>query len=199
MSQRYMKRLYDLRTFARFLNDALSNMDDLRAASRNGVSKPFGERIMLAVTEVNGCRYCSYFHSRQALEAGVSQTEIKGLMSGEIASAPEEEQVALLFAQHYAETAGLPDEAALNRLRETYGEGKARGIVAYIRMIMIGNVYGNAFDAFRHRAMLKPVSVSTLGQELGVLIGGGALIPWIMFRNLLRRGAARRDHLTSET
>jgi hypothetical protein len=26
----------------------------------------FRERLMLAVTVVNGCRYCSYFHARQA-------------------------------------------------------------------------------------------------------------------------------------
>jgi AhpD family alkylhydroperoxidase len=199
MPQKYMKRLYDLRAFARFLDEGLSNLDDLRTASRNGVDRQFGERIMLAVTEVNGCRYCSYFHSRQALEAGVSQEEIKDLMSGEIAAAPEQEQVALLFAQHYAETAGRPDQPALQRLRERYGEKKADGIVAYIRMIMIGNVYGNAFDAFRHRLMLKPVSEGSIGEELGVLVGGSVLIPWILIRNFFGKAGTEGNRRSIET
>ena len=30
---------------------------------------------MLAVTSVEGCRYCSYFHSKLALKGGISQEE----------------------------------------------------------------------------------------------------------------------------
>ncbi|MFC0273464.1 carboxymuconolactone decarboxylase family protein [Metabacillus herbersteinensis] len=32
---------------------------------------------MLAVTEVNGCEFCSYSHTKIALEQGMSQEEIK--------------------------------------------------------------------------------------------------------------------------
>jgi len=39
---------------------------------------------MLAVTAANGCRYCSYFHARQALKNGVGQEEIDQLLTGDI-------------------------------------------------------------------------------------------------------------------
>jgi hypothetical protein len=103
-------------------------------------------------------------------------------MSGELLKAPQDQQVALLFAQHYAEFAGQPDAQAVGRLVETYGPDKAKGIIAYIRMIMIGNAYGNAFDALRHRLKGKPAAGSRLSWELGVLIGAVFTVPWIMLR-----------------
>ena len=199
MTQKHMKRLYDVKSFTRFLNDALTHLDDMRSASKNGVDRQFGERIMLAVTEVNGCRYCNYFHARQALEAGVSSSEVDQLLSGEIAAAPEEQQVAMLFAQHYAESAGYPDPEALEKLQDTYGSETARGIIAYIRMIMIGNVYGNAFDALRHRLIGKPAAGSTLGQELGVLLSVVVTMPWIMIRGALQKRSLRRGAAVVET
>ena len=169
------------------MNDGLTSLGDLRSAAKNGVDEIFRERIMLAVTEVNGCRYCSFFHTRQALLAGISKTEIKELISGEIAGAPIEQQLALQFAQHYAETAGQPLRQAVERLVETYGENQTRGIIANIRMIMIGNAYGNAFDALRHRMKGQPAEGSSLGQELGVLSCVAVLPPWMMIRQAVSR------------
>ena len=37
------------------------------------VPRPFRERLMLAVTAVYGCRYCSWLHTREALRSGISQ------------------------------------------------------------------------------------------------------------------------------
>ncbi|MGM0384652.1 MAG: carboxymuconolactone decarboxylase family protein [Actinomycetota bacterium] len=39
------------------------------------------ERIMLAVTEVNGCPACSWAHTRMALREGMSGEEISALMA----------------------------------------------------------------------------------------------------------------------
>ena len=36
------------------------------------LSAAFRERLFMAVTSVNHCRYCSFVHSRAALKAGVS-------------------------------------------------------------------------------------------------------------------------------
>ena len=51
----------------------MGNRPTLKAAMRGDlVSVQFRERLMLMVTEVNGCRYCSYGHSKAALAAGLS-------------------------------------------------------------------------------------------------------------------------------
>ena len=101
---------------------------------------------MLAVTAVNGCRHCSYFHTRQALRSGVSAQEIGRLLSADVANCPEDETVALMYAQHWAESDGCPDPEAVARLEQTYGAEKAEAIHLMLRMIRMGNLLGNSWD-----------------------------------------------------
>lgn len=110
------------------------------------VSSAFRERLMLAVTAVNQCRYCSYFHARQALKSGVPQQDISNLLAGEIDACPPEEAPALAYAQHWAESDSKPDPEAADRLRAIYGEDKAVAINVLLRMIRLGNLTGNFFD-----------------------------------------------------
>ena len=118
----FKRRIYSVNAFYHLLADAMAHFGDIRRAhSSKRVSKAFSERIMLAVTEVNGCRYCSYYHTSVALKAGMSEDEIQGMLGGDLSNAPADESVALLFAQHYAETEGHPEEEAYQRLLETYG------------------------------------------------------------------------------
>ncbi|MBN1121100.1 MAG: carboxymuconolactone decarboxylase family protein [Anaerolineae bacterium] len=189
MQTTFKKRIFDMPTFKATIDDVVDHMDDLKSASRSGrISKAFSERIMLAVTQVNGCRYCEYGHTRSALAAGVSDEEIRSIMSAEFDDLPQDEVVALMYAQHVAESKGNPDPDATQRLEDTYGPDTARDIQAYIRMIMFGNLYGNTFDAFLNRLTFKPVSGSRLGDELGVLFGGIVLMPVGMLRRRFRRG-----------
>jgi len=80
-----------------------------RVMRRRPVSAAFRERLMLAVTSVYGCRYCAWGHSREALRSGVSGAEIRGLLAGSVSECPEDEAVALLYAQHWADSDARPD------------------------------------------------------------------------------------------
>jgi AhpD family alkylhydroperoxidase len=167
----FEKRIYRPRTLIADLKEMLTHMDDLRAAARaDRVDRAFAERIMLAVTEVNGCRYCSYGHTRAALHAGVTEEELQSLKIGDFDSLPDEQRVALLFAQHYAEQGGHPDPEARERLVATYGEETASDILAYIRMITLGNLLGNTFDAILSRFAGRPAEDSSLLSEIAVLL-----------------------------
>jgi AhpD family alkylhydroperoxidase len=134
------------------------------------------ERIMLAVTEVNGCDLCAWAHTRLALEQGLDLTEIEGILAGCQAAIPADETAAILFAQHYADTRGRPSEAAWQRLVETYGDTKARGILGAVRVIMTGNVYGMAWSAFLRRLSGRPAGQGTLLRELATI---GALVVFL--------------------
>lgn len=181
------KRLYNPKTFFRFLSDMLAHLNDLRQVRKGGrVSEAFSERIMLAVTQVNGCRYCSYYHSQLALKAGLSGEDVSQLLSGEFADAPAEEATALLFAQHYAESAAQPDQTALQRLQETYGPDTSADILALIRIIMVGNVYGNNFDAFQSRLRFRPFPDSRFREEIGVVLGTFLAAPWLLVKHGFR-------------
>jgi AhpD family alkylhydroperoxidase len=120
----------------------------MRTAFRQQLSPAFRERLMLAVTAVNACRYCSYFHAGEALRSGVPAEQLAALLAGEIpADAPPEERVALLYAQHWAESNARPDPQAVQRLVETYGAEQAEAIHLALRMIRMGNLLGNSGDA----------------------------------------------------
>ena len=106
---------------------------------------------MLAVTAVDGCRYCSYFHAKQALKGGVTQEEISQLLSGDVDGCPEEEALAVIYAQHWAESNAHPDPDAVLKLQETYGVGKAEAIHLVLRMIRLGNLAGNSLDYLLYR------------------------------------------------
>ena len=178
-----MKRLYPPKDFYRFMQDVLSSTADMHGARRkNLISSQFGERIMMAVTEVNGCRYCSYFHTQVALKTGLDEEEIRGTLSGDFSHAPEEELPALLFAQHYAEYAGNPDPEMVEKLMAAYGNIKGRAILGHIRAIMIGNAWGNAFDSLRFRLKRQPNPDLTFSQELGVIFGPFYMLPLICIK-----------------
>ena len=131
----------------------LENRSLLRKATGKGlVSYAFRERLMLVVTEVNGCRYCSYYHAQEALKAGISKEELKELLVGCIPEgAPEGESLALLYAQHWAENDAHPDTEAERALHIAYGKEKAGAIKIILRMIRVGNLLGNTGDYWLYR------------------------------------------------
>ena len=85
---------------------------------------------MLAVTAVNGCRHCSWVHSRLAMRRHVDPAEVRSLLAGVVdCGVGDDELAGLLFAQHYAETGRRPEPDAVARLREAYGPEVAADIM----------------------------------------------------------------------
>jgi AhpD family alkylhydroperoxidase len=111
----------------------------------------FRERIMLTVTAVNRCRYCSYAHSREALARGIPQKEIESLAEGMFAGSPAREVPALLYAQHWAERDGQPEQDIREKVVAVYGSEEVQLMEMAMRLIRAGNLLGNTFDYFLHR------------------------------------------------
>lgn len=133
--------------FGRDLRRAFGNFRSVLAlSSKSGLSAAFRERIMVTVTGVNRCRHCAYGHEFLAQKAGISKVEIAGLLTQDLADSPNDEIPALLFAIHWAETDGLPTEAALSVLEARYGFDVAHQIEVATLLINIGNRIGNTFD-----------------------------------------------------
>ncbi|MBN2604993.1 MAG: carboxymuconolactone decarboxylase family protein, partial [Bacilli bacterium] len=82
MKQKYNKRIFTLKEHIRIVNRAARSFHILRVVKKNRLfNKQFKERIMLAVTEVNGCELCSYVHTKVSLSSGMSASEIKQILS----------------------------------------------------------------------------------------------------------------------
>ncbi len=110
------------------------------------VRSDFQERLMMAVTAVNGCRYCNYYHTRVALRMGFEPEEVKNLLAGEIDNPDPDEVKALLYAQHWAESNGKPDSDLRDQIIDYYGHNRSAIIETILRMIRFGNLSGNTFD-----------------------------------------------------
>ncbi len=151
-AQYFKKRTYSFKSFRQdisYMRRNRSKLKEYRKAKR--LTPQFREKIMLVVTAVNECRYCEWGHSILALNYGCTEEQIEQIMEHDFDSCDPEEVIALAYAQHYAETGGLPTEEAKQKLVEFYGEQKAQDIQLSINMVTIGNLLGNTIDAFESR------------------------------------------------
>jgi AhpD family alkylhydroperoxidase len=137
----------------------------------------FTERIMLAVTEVNGCALCAYGHTRFALGAGLTGEEIRALLGGVADEVPDDELPAIAFAQHYADTEGHPDRLAWETLVDDYGQDRALGILGAVRMMMWGNAVGIPWSALLSRLHGAPYPRSSPRYEIGTIVGFALVMP----------------------
>jgi len=185
MERKFDKRIYDIKTQNEDIRKLIAHSDAFVETMLNPViSKAFSESISLAVTQVNGCKLCSYTHAKNALKAGMTEEEVEFLLSGGFDNAPKEQLEALLFAQHYAETKGNPDPETKQKLLDTYGEEKTKDIMSHILIIMLANLYGNTMEAFKLRIKGKGVEGSSFWQELAVIINFFRIMPIILLKML---------------
>ena len=150
------------------------------------ISQQFIERLQLAVTEVNGCAACSYAHTTMALREGMSNEEISSFLGGGDDYIKPEEAKAIIFAQHFADSRGYPQKEAYEAIIKEYGQDKARIILSAVQMMIAGNMFGIPLSAYQSRRRGKPFKGSTLGYELGMMIGGILVLPIALLHALLR-------------
>lgn len=115
------------------------------------IDEAFRERLMLAVTEVNDCRYCSFAHARRAIKAGLTRDDVETLLVGDLGGCPPDQAPAVLYAQHWAEADAQPDPDVRQRVVDIYGEARTEYIELALRMIRVGNLTGNAWDYTLYR------------------------------------------------
>ena len=180
------RKLYSIKEIYWIVYEGMRSVPHmLKARRENELDPALIERIMLTVTEVNGCEICSYAHTKMALEAGMSTGEIQNMLSGVMGDIPSDEIQAILFAQHYADTRGRPSREAWNRIIESYGLTKSHGILGAIRIIMIGNAYGIPWSSFVNRLKGRPDIRSSLFYEAEVMILGSFLMPVAIGQSLI--------------
>ena len=149
---RFSKRYFSFLTFREYVKSFIAHkkliFDTIKG---NRLSNEFKEKIMLAVTAVNGCVYCSYFHSKVALESGLDPESIRQIACLDFGNVSIDEAPALAFAQHYAESNERPTPKSLQAIIKFYGIKKAQDILNCCEMITFGNLFGNTISAFESR------------------------------------------------
>lgn len=171
MEKIFYKKIYSHSDFYKALALAVRSGKFLRLNRKKKIISPqFKERIMLAVTEVNGCEACSYAHTKFALEEGMSINEINAILSGDTETIPENELAGIFFAQHYTDNNGKVSQESWQRLVDEYDEEGALVILAVIRMMNIGNIYGMAYSALSDRFKGKPSGKTSIFYETSIML-----------------------------
>ncbi len=187
MHKHFDRKIYTGSLLLSDIGFLISNISKLTKISKNKyINKAFVERIMTVTTAVNGCTYCEWFHAKQALDSGISESEIKNMMKLQFeADASDFEIMALLYAQHYAETNRKPNAEMTEKLFKYYGDKTANDILLIIRMIYLGNLAGNTWDAILSRFKGIPAKSSSIVFEfVFFIITFWVMIPmmWLMKR-----------------
>ena len=168
MNGKFNKRIFTSRIFFKDVGFLIRKLPRIiKVLRKKQISKDFIEKIMVVVTAINGCTYCTWFHAKQAASSGISEEEVKNMLNLQFkADASDFEVSALLYAQHYAETNRKPDDEMTAQFLDYYGEKTAEDIVLFIRMIYFGNLFGNTCDAVISRFKGNPAENSSLLFEL---------------------------------
>ncbi len=122
-----------------------------RMLIKGTIPPAFRERLMLAVTGVYGCRFCTWIHTREALRSGLTAEGVTTLLDGTVEGCPAEEALAVLYAQHWADSGANPTPESARMLVDSYGKEKAQAVNLVLRMIRMGNLSGNSLDYLLYR------------------------------------------------
>jgi len=132
------------------------------------------ERVILAVTEVNGCRYCAWIHGNWAD------------FLGEVVTKVDADEAVLAYARACAEAGRPLDPAPLRE--EGLPAASVRAVQATVAQIEVSNLVGNTVDGLLARLTRKrPLAPFTAVQELAVV---GAAVPLAL--PMLAAGAGLR-------
>ena len=111
------------------------------------------ERLMLAVSSENRCRYCQAAHSRFGRAAGLSADEVGTLLEGgDPEQLTERERLAVSYVRDLAGRGFASEDPALrDALRDQLGAKRLGTIDATARVMNFANRFGNSFDALLAR------------------------------------------------
>jgi AhpD family alkylhydroperoxidase len=151
MNNARLRRYHTVRDFFKGVGDMIVGFRS--AGKSRKLPASFAEKIMLAVTGVNECAYCSFLHTQNALASGVAKNEIDAILGGVFDEVLPEEVPALLYAQHWADTYGKVTVAAKKKLVDSYGEDMASQIEKHTRIVYLGNMCSNTVVFFEDKTI----------------------------------------------
>ena len=147
-------------------------------APRRALDPGLRERIMVTVSEVNGCRYSSWIHRGWAEMTGRAQSA--------------RDDVALAYAREAAETGRVPpSETSRRALERVFSPTEVRAIDAAIAGIVVSNLAGNTVDGLLARLTgARPRDPAAMAQEAAVVAAAAPLgVPLLAFGALVRQAA----------
>ncbi len=148
-----------------------------------GLDPGLREQVMLAVTEVNACRWCAYVHEGLAVAVGDPTGPASRV------------DAALDYARQVAAAGGRPvPPSAREALRAHFDDAEVAALDLTVAAITVGNLAGNTVDSLLARLGGRlPLNLRALARELAVAaVAVPAGLPVVAAAGLLRRVSAAR-------
>ncbi|WP_107657291.1 carboxymuconolactone decarboxylase family protein [Nocardia suismassiliense] len=191
-SDPFRKRFYTLPRMLADIRAVAGRRADRQAIQ--GLDPQLRERVMLAVSEVNGCGFCTYIHNETALAEGVDIRELAEFAGLDPDAVAEDNVIAVLWAQSRAEAGLGPAGPHLEHALATrFTDHQRRHLDTLIRQMTISNLAGNTVEALIRRVNGRKVPDSRLFDE--VIISAVYILGSIPtgLRTARRRGKSLRE------
>jgi AhpD family alkylhydroperoxidase len=126
------------------------------------------EKVIVAVAQANACRMCEHAHTRMALEAGVTDSELAALERMDAEGLNRRTWLALAYARERAKDdfAPVSDPKTRQALDEELGPQVVCDIEDVARVMTVANRVANTLNALSDRLRGRPVPGSRLADEL---------------------------------
>ncbi|MHA1220967.1 MAG: carboxymuconolactone decarboxylase family protein, partial [Candidatus Heimdallarchaeota archaeon] len=113
-NKQFQKRRYNFKSLFKDIKQFVVNFKQIKDTfTSQRIERQFAERIMLSVTSVNDCLYCTIGHTGSALKSGAYEAEIISILDNSFDAVRSDELVALNFAKQYARSNNHPTEAQI--------------------------------------------------------------------------------------
>ncbi len=159
----------------------LRTMD--RVWRRQEIDPGFREELMLAVSRLNGCRYCSWGHHEWAQISGVSNEELAQLEQLDPAGFDRRKWLAISYVRALVKEDFARVEPELRRaMQHKFTPDEIRKVEVIAKVMDIGNRGSNTFDAMLSRLRGVPAADSRIVDEL--ILSGMFLVvaPAVVFK-----------------
>jgi uncharacterized peroxidase-related enzyme len=115
-----------------------------KAAMGSGsLDRRLKEMVYLAVCNVNECTYCGSHHEKAARKAGVSDTEIRAILTETNQDFTPKEQAALRYARELTRNADVEDDTR-ERVRDLFSNDQIVELTLVVSMANFTNRFSNS-------------------------------------------------------
>lgn len=133
---------------------------------KHEIDPGFREELMLAVSKLNDCRYCSWGHHEWANIAGVPEEELASVEQMDPAHFDRRKWIAISFARELVSARfGRISKDLMQEMKANYSAREIREIILIAKIMDIGNRGANTWDSMRARLRGQPAAESRIIDE----------------------------------
>lgn len=134
---------------------------------KHEIDPGFREELMLAVSELNHCRYCTWAHHEWAQMVGVSDEELAHVEQMDPSGFDRRKWLAISYVRALVTAQfGRVDKELVREMNANYSPMEIKEIEIVARIMDIGNRAANTWDALLSRLRGGPVADTHVFDEL---------------------------------